>query len=730
MLKTQRTATLTRSIRNPREFTLDPDEPDLREDVLSAISRPELVLSRREIIKYVVTEPGQRSKDVQAVLRLDGVGTLRNTLKTAQNRVRASHREAQTTTKSAKDALMRHLDVDQLSTDALLGAVNERRKLLSLPLLPALGGKTSLDQDLQAGATTTPFNKTSAIRDAQAVLPAMTKATAALVEPVAAILSDIETLVRDPSLFTLLDQRALVEQGLRLVSGVECPLCDHQWETEDDLRAHIAGKMEKTKNAEEIRARVDKNARVMKLSIQALTSTLDIAIPIAKLVDPPTELLLTSWTKDLKDFALRLGGQLQGIVADRSRLESGWANIPDNAEAALEALVAALQAKPDQSATIAAQSFLTIAQERYSSFRIARRREAAAKRSAARAEYAYQAYCDLSERILSDLYQAVEERFSEFYQFINSDDEASFKAEFDHEEGKLDLSVDFYGKGMFPPAAYHSEGHQDGMGVCLYLALMERLLRAEFRFAVLDDVVMSVDSGHRRQFCRLLRKYFPDTQFIITTHDSIWARQMRSEGVVAGSRAIVQFHGWSVDTGPIYEAEKSIWDEIGNDLNRNDIPSAAAHLRRYLEYAASDLADTLRAEIPYRADATYDLGDLWPAVVGCHGDLLAKAAKAAESWKDEEAKVKVAGLKKQRSDALEEYGGDQWMINKAVHFNEWAELSRADFEPVVSASRAVMDQLTCPTCSGWLQVVPPRGPGSQSLRCPCSKISINLTPKT
>src|SRR2546429_4550729 len=27
---------------------------------------------------------------------------------------------------------------------------------------------------------------------------------------------------------------------------------------------------------------------------------------------------------------------------------------------------------------------------------------------------------------------------------------------------------------LFPPGAYHSEGHQDSMGVCRYLALMKR----------------------------------------------------------------------------------------------------------------------------------------------------------------------------------------------------------------------------------------------------------------
>ena len=107
--------------------------------------------------------------------------------------------------------------------------------------------------------------------------------------------------------------------------------------------------------------------------------------------------------------------------------------------------------------------------------------------------------------------------FSTYYRAINEDDESKFTAKLTPSEGRLGLDVNFYERGLFPPGAYHSEGHQDGMGVCLYLALMKRLFGDRFSFALLDDVVMSVDVGHRRQFCKLLKTYFPDTQFIITT---------------------------------------------------------------------------------------------------------------------------------------------------------------------------------------------------------------------
>ena len=80
----------------------------------------------------------------------------------------------------------------------------------------------------------------------------------------------------------------------------------------------------------------------------------------------------------------------------------------------------------------------------------------------------------MADAALTALYKSVEDDFSTYYRRINSDDESSFKAGLSADAGKLDLAVDFYGLGMFPPMAYHSEGHQDGMGVCLYLALIDQ----------------------------------------------------------------------------------------------------------------------------------------------------------------------------------------------------------------------------------------------------------------
>jgi hypothetical protein len=257
---------------------------------------------------------------------------------------------------------------------------------------------------------------------------------------------------------------------------------------------------------------------------------------------------------------------------------------------------------------------------------------------------------------------------------------------------------------------------------------MKRVLGTSFTFAVLDDVVMSVDSQHRKQFCKLLKSKFPETQFVITTHDQVWARQIRSEGLI-GAKAHVAFHTWTVETGPVLDEVAEVWDQIDKDLAKNEVPTAAGRLRRHLEYVAADLADELGAKVKYRADGGYDMGELLSAVISRQGELLKQAAKAAKSWGDDEQIKKVEELQKARTEIMKEKGGEDWVINKAIHYNEWATLFREDFKPVVDVFKRLLQLFRCakPKCDSWMSVTPRNEP--VDLRCSCGTLRLNLKEK-
>ena len=714
-------------MKSPKTPTIEPADDDVKAALAEVADHPEITLSRRDIIRFILVEPTKRSQEIQSLLKLDELGQTRSALNTALNRLQATHRAAAAQVKSDRDALRLHLQIEELSTDEVLAAVNKRREILDLPAIATLKSDTELDSGITDSTSTPEFNKESALRDlkalseAEAGLPDLGKAEAA------AIVDDLVKLELDPALLGALQRRALVERGLDLVDGPECPLCDTTWEDEQQLREHLKAKLAKSEQARELQDALVGNGG--KLSDE-MTKIIGLLGPVQKLAEAEEQgavaQQLSDWKTDLQELKPKLT-TVEGLSGLKDRLTDGWPEAPKTLAESLKTLTAKVKAKPDQSATVAAQTFLTKAQLRLGDCRVAVRKAEAAKGSWASGKVAYDTYCSVLESELNALYDEVQDDFSTFYRELNEDDEGSFTAKFTPSEGSLALDVNFYERGLFPPGAYHSEGHQDGMGVCLYLALMKRLFGDRFTFALLDDVVMSVDSGHRYQFCKLLKAHFPNTQFILTTHDRLWAEQMKSAGLVT-AKTSVAFHSWTIDTGPLVESNEEIWDEIDAALAKGKVEVAAAALRHHLEYVSRHLADQLGASPQFRADGDYELGELLPGVLQRMKKLLGKAAEAAQSWGNNAEKEVAAERKESLSASAGALNVEQWAVNKAVHYNVWANFSRKDFEPVVAAFKELLGRFCCDTCDSWVYVTPKRG-APESLRCGCTSISFNLKPK-
>jgi RecF/RecN/SMC N terminal domain len=721
-----KTATITRKVANPNKPRIEPADADVKAVLAEVADHPEITLSRREILRFILVEPTKRSEEIQTILKLEDIGQTRAILNTAQNKLQTAYKTASAQVESTRSALMLHLQVSTFRAEDVLGAVNQRRTLLGLSTIPALTADTQLDASLSAAPKPSEFNKESALRDLKALAEAA-KGFADLGKKEAeAITADMARLDADPALLAALQRRSFVEKGLELVDGVECPLCDTAWKSERQLREHLTSKLAKSEKARKLQAQLLENGGAL---IENSVKVSGLIGPVQKLAESGSDSaigqMLSAWRTDLD--ALRTNLQtIDGIREQKKRIAAGWVAVPKGLPKALKTLTESVEARPDQTASIDAQTFLTTAQTRLSDYREAMRKSKAAEIAADAAKQAYSIYCDVLEEELNALYDEVQKDFSAFYRAINGEDEATFTAKLTPSEGSLGLEVNFYERGLFPPVAYHSEGHQDGMGVCLYLALMKRLFGDQFTFALLDDVVMSVDAGHRYEFCKLLKTQFPDTQFVITTHDRLWAEQMRSAGLVT-AKTSVAFHSWTVDSGPLVESNLEIWAEIVAALAKGKVEVAAAALRHHLEYVSRHIADQIGATPTYRADGNYELGELMPAVLKRMKEICGKAIDAAQSWGDATAKEEASNRKAMLSTSSGATNVEQWAVNKAVHYNVWGNFGKNDFEPVVAAFKELLGCFSCDKCESWLYVTPRTNP--DSLRCACNAVNLNLKSK-
>lgn len=498
-------------------------------------------------------------------------------------------------------------------------------------------------------------------------------------------------------------------------------MCDTPFEP-DTFTSHLAGKLVHLEDVSKRRAALEVELKPILDAVHAAGTALNTMIDHAGTFSPKID------ATPIAEFRTALRArylQLQKLLPlDDTRAVLAAAHIVPDMATSLSALAAAIAAMPEPTKQDAARDFLVLAQERLETYRTARLRYAAGKVRADHATKVFNSYGTVTTTALEKIYKDVETVFASYYRKINEEDEKAFTAKLMPSIGKLGFDVDFYGRGHFPPGAYHSEGHQDGMGLCLYLALMNHLLGTSFTFAVLDDVLMSVDAGHRRQVCTLLKEMFPNTQFIFTTHDEIWLRHMKSEGLISG-RNFAHFRTWTVDFGPTEWDDRDVWAELESYLAKDDVRAAAALLRHYLEHFAKEACDRLRAKVEFRGDAQFTLGDLLPNATSSLGDLLKKAKGAANSWNQNDVVERINAIEIAFGEVKAKTGHDTWQINTAVHFNEWADLKKEDFAPVVSAFKAYTSAFGCGTCNEMYFVVPNRGK-KEALRCGCGNLNVNL----
>jgi hypothetical protein len=110
-------------------------------------------------------------------------------------------------------------------------------------------------------------------------------------------------------------------------------------------------------------------------------------------------------------------------------------------------------------------------------------------------------------------------------------------------------------------------------------------------------------------------------------------------------------------------------------------------------------------------------------------ELHGKAAEAAQSWNNKPVVEAVAARKAALAAASAATNVEQWAVKKAVHYNEWANFGKKDFEPIVAAFRDLLGCFRCEPCDSWIYLTPRVNP--KSVRCDCNGISLNrkLKPK-
>jgi len=722
---------IKRCIGNPTEIECDEAVLPYLEPIMALAKHGQHVLTRREILRYVTAEGATRAEEIQELLSISEIEEIRKSLVRVQNDSNKELQGAQKNLDRAKGTVSATIQQPSFSKEALLHVVNHSRAVFGAEPLtaPASSNLKSSIKLPTAVASEHSVNTTLFENDVNNLRLFLTDKSQSEITQYDEKLKEVLTAIKsNPSLQKSMAQQELVSLGKKIIvdDDTSCPLCDTAWEV-GELNKHLDAKLASAETATKYQNQIQQIKVKINEKINFLLASLQKVIAIAQTVElHPEVTLLKKWQSDLLSFSSALSTATESylnIKATSEKIRRLFA--PVNLQEASEGILKAVQLKfPEATPEQTAWDMLTKLEENMKVLESAESEFEVAAALNLKATLLIEKFQETRDKTLQNLYNEIRDKFESLYKEIHGNDESGFEASIEPSGASLNFEVSFYGRGKHPPHALHSEGHQDSMGLCLYLALAEKLTKGLIELVILDDVVMSVDADHRRELCKLLIKNFPHRQFLITTHDKTWATQLRTEGVV-NSKGSIEFFNWNVDTGPQINIETLVWEKIEKDLQNSDVPSAAAKLRRGSEQFFSETCDVFQAQIRYRANGRWELGDFMPATISRYKSLLKNAKVAAKSWSNQDDVRTLNEIESIFGQIVTRTQSESWAVNASVHYNNWASLGEKDFRPVLEAFQDLHSALTCNACQSVLYVST-TGVELESLRCACGKVNWNL----
>ncbi len=722
---------LERCMANPSTLQYDKRiEPQLS-GVLALARQGHHVLTRREILKYITAEPGTRAQQIQELLNIKEIEDIRKVLVKIVNQSEEACQGAQDSMEKARGALNATAQQKSYREIAIVEVANSNRRILGGKPLATLSSRTLMAELTPPTAVTREgVNVALLRRDIENLKDTILEENQQEIAKLDAELrAKLEAIRSDPELLRALKRRRLTELGVELIDETgNCPLCDLEWPP-GELHEYLEKRLSAAKMASEQYDVITKLSNNLAESVNTVVGSLHKVVEAVETAQLKGYLpALQSWLNSLHSLANALSTPVDKYLdsCEPKQVERMLA-ASDIFKTLSDAYTEIAEKYPATTTEQTAWDTLTRLDENLKRLERAESDLGNAKLYRERATTLLDSFQGARDNILGNLYQDIKHRFVDLYRQLHQLDEADFDAKIEPKGAGLNFEVDFYGRDMHPPHALHSEGHQDSMGICLYLALAERLTEGVIDLVILDDVVMSVDADHRKELCRVLTECFPKRQFLITTHDKTWAEQLRHESVTK-LHGVVEFYNWSIESGPSVNYEADIWNKLEKDLQRNDVLGAAARLRNDAERFFATVCDALQIPVRFKLDYRWDLGDFLIPAMDRYSKLLKKAKEAAKSWEDTEQQDKLDEINSIRREIYRRTKAEDWAVNASVHYNNWANLSTNDFRPVVEAFQDLYGLFICQKCGAIIGVVT-KGNKHVSIRCNCRVVDWNLVEK-
>lgn len=217
-------------------------------------------------------------------------------------------------------------------------------------------------------------------------------------------------------------------------------------------------------------------------------------------------------------------------------------------------------------------------------------------------EIIYNEFVKKQKEGLQNFIDTFSSTINEFYQYMNPGElfEEIRIVTIGEEDELNGITIEYKYKGEWvsPPQKYFSESHLNCFGISFFLASVVAFNK-ENKFLILDDIISSFDTNHRKKFADLLFEKFADYQIVLLTHEEQWFQYVRQ---------IAKKNNWLINEIKWTEAKGTHLDESPNDLKElieysianGNITLLGNPIRKYLEYILKGICLNLEVKLSFR----------------------------------------------------------------------------------------------------------------------------------
>jgi hypothetical protein len=384
-----------------------------------------------------------------------------------------------------------------------------------------------------------------------------------------------------------------------------CPLC-LQPKSKDELRTEIAERLKEIEEAE----------KKLKAFQNALELTKSISIERIKRVDLllSEPLLKLQENEQLKNDLDSIKGKLKLMETASLVKPSSGDKIQDSKSIAfiisdflfLDSLAARIKKlketiKKDNITEIYAN--ISASKDAFLKIKTLEKERKILEKQSSSLSIIYNEFIKVQKEGLENFIDSFSSKINEYYQYMNPDEPfQEIKIVTMGEEDELNgitIEYKYNGGWVSPPQKYFSESHLNCFGISFFLASVDAFNDIN-EFIVLDDVISSFDSNHRKRFAQLLFEKFSERQIILLTHEEEWFRNF-VKPLAKKKNWLVNEIKWTEAKGTHFEeSQGDIKSRIEKKLLESDIDGLGNPIRKYLESTLKEICMNLDVKVSFR----------------------------------------------------------------------------------------------------------------------------------